>query len=217
MDRLLIFYYNPSELRKDVDLLFTFQPPTEETMTHEQSRVAWKVAHLSKGHNTTGTFEIRYSARLGFSVAQHPGEITILTDDPSYGWSEPSENGGNLLQAVNQTHSVQDIAFGTVTNERHGFIHLKPTFLFKVHAGNTVKANFHPKLIMYANTGYQGELQSFHRMPGKIQILEIENALISADRKFPTIWEANLSELPKTSMWIFAEKSKGHYTVTRDE
>ncbi|KAF9256997.1 hypothetical protein L218DRAFT_1006665 [Marasmius fiardii PR-910] len=212
MDRTLKFKYNPGSLKKDVDLVMTFEPPTDETMTHEQSRVAWKVAHLYKGNGNTGTFDVNYSARLGFSVAevdsgniidpQLPvevklGEMTTLTDNPR-DWSKPSKISGTLIKATNKTEMFQDIVVGTVTSDRHGFIDVAPTFLFKVGAGNTVEANFHPKLMMYANAGYQ------------------ENALMEADETSPLLWEQNLAELPKTSTWIFTEEAQGKYKITRD-
>ncbi|KAF9256998.1 hypothetical protein L218DRAFT_1006666 [Marasmius fiardii PR-910] len=210
MDRTLKFYYNPSLLKKDVNLVFTFQPPTQEPLTDDQNCAAWKIAQLTKNPGTTASFDVHYSGRLGFSVAEieigniiqpeipvevKAGQITTFTDNPR-GWSSPTERGGPLLRATNNTDMYQDIAVGTVTEDKHGFIDLIPTFLFKAGAGRTVEADFRPKLMMYVNHGYR------------------ENALLRAEDAAPPIWDANLAELGKHSTWVFAEDDQGGYKVT---
>ncbi|KAF9255530.1 hypothetical protein L218DRAFT_1008484 [Marasmius fiardii PR-910] len=215
MERTLRFYFTPRDLKKDVDIVLTFQAPTKEVLSHKQNMAAWKVAKLEKGGTTTGSFEAYYSARLGFCVAEieegniisprlpiemKTGELTTLTDKPTRGWSfPPTKIQGNLMKAVNKTDMYQNISVGTVVDaDEHGHIDLKPTFNFNVGAGNTVEADFHPKLMMYANLGYQ------------------DNQLMSVDETTPIIWEAKLDELPKISKWNIVEKSQGGYEVTPD-
>ncbi|KAF9255020.1 hypothetical protein L218DRAFT_1009030 [Marasmius fiardii PR-910] len=211
--RALIFHYKPGDLSHDVQVVLTFRKPTDSEPGPSQSRVAWRVVKLKAipGSSSTAQFNIDFSGRLGFGIEQvtngnliipqlmiemKPGQSTILSLSGSNPvWSEPNGNNGSLIQAINDTGALQDIAFGIVNNKQT-FSTLSPTFLWKIGPDRTAEAKFSPELMMYANLDLQ------------------ESGVIPGDVEQHLLWEMNLAALESVTHWAFTETPKGHYEVT---
>ncbi|KAF9257654.1 hypothetical protein L218DRAFT_990948 [Marasmius fiardii PR-910] len=209
MSRTLVFYYKLGGLTKDVNIFFTFSPLTELALSDTQNRVAWKIYKLKAKPdcNTTGQFTVFYPATLGFNIAEEPETSSVnlpglavkmkpgqSTDLTVAGWSEPTDIGGAQMEATNQTDMFQNIYVSTVV-EKEGINIPSPTFMFKVGAGNSAHAEFHPQLMMYHDVDCQ------------------PNGLMT-DSKTKPIWQVNLAALPKYSSWKFSEGDQGAYKVT---
>ncbi|KAF9257541.1 hypothetical protein L218DRAFT_949112 [Marasmius fiardii PR-910] len=129
IQRTLHFFYHPYKIMKDVNVIFTFQPPTSRALTDVQNRVAWKVFRLKKGDRMGGKFSIDYKGDFGFSTAQLPGQSTTL--NPNGFWSPPTFFAGGDFQAINKTDTYQNIAVGPVIY-KGDYPDLLPTFVFRV-------------------------------------------------------------------------------------
>ncbi|KAF9255582.1 hypothetical protein L218DRAFT_950672 [Marasmius fiardii PR-910] len=102
---------------------------------------------------------------------------------------QPTAIDGQLFKVRNGTQMDQKIAFGTVTCDNNGCT-LTPTFLFKVGENSVATVNFHPKLLLYANSQYQRN---------------VETGLI---------WSVDLTDLEEVSDWIFTEGSYAYFQAT---
>ncbi|KAF9256820.1 hypothetical protein L218DRAFT_949685 [Marasmius fiardii PR-910] len=136
--RALTFYYEPHQLTKDTNLIFTFIPG--DSLSEEQNRAAWKVVPVIRGDPAGGTFTVDYQAEFGFSPTQFENGT----------WSIPTQIGGDNLQARDGTDTYKSKV--VCTNVKKGdYLDLDPAF--GSHA--TVTTNFHPKLLMYSTMDYQ--------------------------------------------------------------
>ncbi|KAG1780112.1 hypothetical protein EV702DRAFT_59908 [Suillus placidus] len=157
--------------------------------------VAWKVSKFGK----TGLCKahITYTSQLAFSKPQvvdgniigaescvkiDVSEKTTLTEaDHVYHFSPPQAGASGVLQAVNNTGDVQDIAVGFM-NE--GDCIPTPVLYFNdVKDGSHVTAQFAPVLRAYVTTACQ------------------ETEIIRSEIASPVMWSHDLATLAKDTTW----------------
>ncbi|KAF9257644.1 hypothetical protein L218DRAFT_949019 [Marasmius fiardii PR-910] len=200
MSRTLTFNYDAGQLTKDVKLILALAPTDAEI--RDGHLAAQHVVELKAGGNSRGRFMVKYSADLGITAAKvNAGQIvlpeistkikrgqstTLDLDGDVLFWSEPIEIGGHAIQAVNRTGRFQNIAIGTVDDQKDVFT-LSPTLLLG-NAGMIVETNFPPNLMMFVNLDCQ-----------LVQFLR---------------WEVNLNAQDPVTNWNFEETPYGAYQVT---
>ncbi|KAK1218737.1 hypothetical protein PQX77_018562 [Marasmius sp. AFHP31] len=208
----LTFKYKPGQLSKDVDMILTFGTPPKDT---SRSFAAWHIAKLKSIPDSVAVneFNVKYSGKLGFSVAQvdtrniitsgsmvevKPGQATDLTlsgSEPS--WSVPSGTSGELVRATNKTGLKQNIAFGIVEEGKGGYNTLSPTFVFQdVEDTKNIEVAFKPILKIYVS--YDFKENDF-----------FTGGLVSDE----PIWTGNLAALAPAAKLAFAEEAEGEYRV----
>ncbi|KAJ6474989.1 hypothetical protein C8R45DRAFT_1103109 [Mycena sanguinolenta] len=171
MECTLVFNYTPAKLTKDVNLMLTFNEPTDKALSNDQNLVAWKVLSLRQGTNpdVTSQVSVTYSPSLAFGLSrlQNGGNIVYGSEtvkvklgdtvklemrDKIAQWGNTTKDATTkLIQAMNDTGMRQNITVGTI--EENGAY--SPTFLWKVGSGQTAEAEFHPNLNAYMNLDYK--------------------------------------------------------------
>ncbi|KAF9257643.1 hypothetical protein L218DRAFT_1005942 [Marasmius fiardii PR-910] len=210
MSRTLTF--NVGQLTKDVQVVFVVQAPTNAKIGDDGYYIAWRIAELKAGGNSDDRFTVEYPASLGIATAgifDHtalpsevwtkikPGQSTTLAlDGEVCFWSEPTEIGGNTIQAINRTGGFQGIALGTVDAQIDSF--LRPTFLWNVGAEMTAETDFSPNLMMFVNLDCE--------MQGSVIFGNLPESMC--------IWKVNLNAQDPVTHWNFEETPKGTYRVT---
>ncbi|KAJ6474988.1 hypothetical protein C8R45DRAFT_1103108 [Mycena sanguinolenta] len=212
MDCTLVFHYTPAKLTKDVNLMLTFNEPTNRALTNKENLVAWKVLCLRRGSNpdVTAKATVTYSPGLAFGLSRmNPGNIvhgsktvevrrgdtvTLEMRDKVAQWGSTTTNDATtkLIHAINETGMRQNITVGTF--EKEGVY--SPAFLWKVGAGQTAEAEFHPNLNAYMNLPYQ------------------ESQFIPVDLKTTkALAHWDLTELPAMSEFDVTEDGQGGYSI----
>ncbi|KAF8187909.1 hypothetical protein K438DRAFT_1972602 [Mycena galopus ATCC 62051] len=211
MNRNIIFHYLPGELKKNVNLLLAFTPPTEIKLSDEQQVVAWKVIAMRSvpGSKAMNTAVVAYSGRLAFGVSQDENgnilygastlgsSVDLTWSDGTAVWGSSTKSGdrGTLIKAKNTTPYPQSISLGTL--QYWGGVDVySPTFVWKAGSKLTVEVDFRPMLKAYVNT------------------MSIQNEFITADITGDMITDWNLAELPTVSHWKFAQLPEGRYEIT---
>ncbi|KAG2339415.1 hypothetical protein BDR05DRAFT_891829, partial [Suillus weaverae] len=153
-----------------------------------------------------------YTSQLAFSIPQvengniidaetcvkiNDSEKTTLTEANNvYSFSAPQAGTAGVLQAVNSTGDVQDIAVGFMSK---GQLMPTPALYFNgVGDGSHVSAKFTPVLRAYITSDYQ------------------ETAIIRGAIDTPAIWTRNLAELAPSTTWnLTRDPATGRYTIAQ--
>ncbi|KAG1846404.1 hypothetical protein DFJ58DRAFT_799177 [Suillus subalutaceus] len=172
--------------------------------------VVWKVSKFGK----TGPYRAHatYTSQLAFSKPQvvdgniidaetcvkiNDSEKTTLTEaNDVYHFSPPHAGVSGVLQAVNSTGAIQDIAVGFMSP---GDLMPKPALYFNgVGDGSHVTARFTPVLRAYITSDYQ------------------ETAIIRGAIDTPAIWSQDLAGLADSTTWTLKrDAATGHYTMVQ--
>jgi hypothetical protein len=201
--------FQSNDLGKEVTLMLTFDADMEG-LYEDFFPVVWKATKFGK----SGPYrsEATYTSQLAFSKPQvvngniidastcvkiNVGEKTSLTEaNEVYHFSTPATGVHGVLQAVNNTEAVQDIAVGFMTK---GDLMPKPALYFnEVGDGSHVTAKFTPVLRAYITSDYQ------------------ETAIIRGAIDTPAIWSQDLAALSESTIWnLTRDPATGHYTIER--
>ncbi|KAJ7758706.1 hypothetical protein B0H16DRAFT_642773 [Mycena metata] len=215
MERTMIFHYAPGKLTQNVNLMLTFQPPTNKQLSTTQNLVAWKVIpmHAQPGSGAMNTASVTYTGRLAFGSSQDDVGNVILGastvemkvgdyielewDNGSAVWGIPSKDAslGKIIKAKNDTPYKQNISVGTL-QKTGGFDVYSPSFLWKVGSTLYAEGDFHPTLKSYVNLGY------------------VQNEFITADIASDLLQQWNLTELEPITNWTFTEAANGSFSIT---
>lgn len=199
--------FQSNNLGKEATLMLTFDGDMEG-LYEDFFPVVWKATKFGK----SGPYRAQatYTSQLAFSKPQvvdgniidastcvkiNVSEKTSLTEaNEVYHFSPPQAGVKGVLQAVNNTEAVQDIAIGFMTR---GDLMPKPALYFKdVGDGSHVTAKFTPVLRAYITSDYQ------------------ETAIIRGAIDTPAIWEQDLAALSDSTIWnLTRDPSTGHYTI----
>ncbi|KAG1812562.1 uncharacterized protein BJ212DRAFT_457403 [Suillus subaureus] len=131
------------------------------------------------------------------SVKINVSEKTTLTvANDVYHFSPPQAGVAGVLQAVNSTGDVQDIAVGFMSPKE---LMPKPALYFNgVGDGSHVTARFTPVLRVYVTSDYQ------------------QTAIIRGAIDTPAIWSQDLAELAESTTWTLnRDAATGHYTIVQ--
>ncbi|KAG1724090.1 uncharacterized protein EDB91DRAFT_1171505 [Suillus paluster] len=205
--RNLVFQCN--DLGKEVTLLLTFDGDMKG-LYQDFFPIVWKVSKFGKA----GPYRMRatYTSQLAFSIPQvvagnivdaetsvkiNVGEQTTLTDvNDVYHFSPPTAGTPDILQAVNKTGAVQDMAIGFMNP---GDLMPKPALFFhEVGDGSNVTAKFTPTLRLYITSDYQ------------------ETEILRGAIDTPAIWSRDLSALSESTIWnLSRDPATGRYSITK--
>ncbi|KAG1742123.1 hypothetical protein EDB19DRAFT_1702133 [Suillus lakei] len=201
--------FQSNDLGKEATIMLTFDADMEG-LYEDFFPVVWKVSKFGK----TGPYRAHatYTSQLAFSKPQvvdgniidaetcvkiNDSEKTSLTEaNDVYHFSPPQAGTSGVLQAVNNTGAIQDIAVGFMNA---GDLMPKPALYFKeVGDGSHVTAEFTPVLRAYITSDYQ------------------ETAIIRGAIDTPAIWSQNLAALPEHTTWTLKrDAASGHYSVVQ--
>ncbi|KAG1777508.1 hypothetical protein EV702DRAFT_1101677 [Suillus placidus] len=201
--------FQSNELGKDVSIMLTFNGAMEG-LYEDFFPVVWKVSKFGK----TGSYSAKatYTSQLAFSKPQvengniidaatcvkiNNSEKTTLTEaNEVYQFSAPKAGTTGVLQAVNSTGAVQDIAVGFMSK---GQLMPTPALYFNgVGDGSHVTAKFTPILCAYITSDYQ------------------ETAILRGAIDTPAIWSRNLAELSPSTTWsLTRDAASGKYMITQ--
>ncbi|KAG2153859.1 hypothetical protein DEU56DRAFT_771423 [Suillus clintonianus] len=199
--------FQSNDLGKEATLMLTFD--TMEGLYEDFFPVVWKVSTFGK----TGPYRAHatYTSQLAFSIPQvlagnivdaetsvkiNDSEKTVLTQANNvYHFSPPQAGTSGVLQAVNNTGALQNIAVGFVAP---GELMPKPALFFEgVGDESHVTAKFTPVLRAYITSDYQ------------------ETAIIRGAIDTPAVWTQNLAGLAASTTWeLKRDLASGHYTIT---
>lgn len=199
--------FQSNDLGKEVTIMLTFDADMEG-LYEDFFPVVWKVSKFGK----TGPYRahMTYTSQLAFSKPQvvdgniidaetavkiNVNEKTNLTEaNEVYHFSPPEAGPAGVLQAVNNTGAVQDMAVGFMSP---GDLMPKPALYFnEVGDGSHVTARFTPVLRAYITSDYQ------------------ETAIIRGAIDTPAIWSRDLSGLAESTTWtVKRDPATGHYTI----
>ncbi|KAG2037046.1 hypothetical protein BDR03DRAFT_1092153 [Suillus americanus] len=201
--------FESNDLGKEATIMLTFDADMEG-LYKDFFPVVWKVSTFGQ----TGSYRARatYTSQLAFSKPQvvdgniidaetsvkiNVSEKTTLTEaNDVYHFSPPQAGASGVLQAVNSTGDVQDIAVGFMSP---GDLMPKPALYFNgVGDGSHVTARFTPVLRAYITSDYQ------------------ETAIIRGAIDTPAIWSHDLAGLAQSTTWtIKLDAATGHYTIVQ--
>ncbi|KAG1864399.1 hypothetical protein F4604DRAFT_2028187 [Suillus subluteus] len=198
--------FQSNDLGKEATIMLTFDADMEG-LYEDFFPVVWKVSKFGKdGAHAT------YTSQLAFSKPQvvdgniidaetcvkiNDSEKTTLTEaNDIYHFSPPHAGVSGVLQAVNSTGSIQDIAVGFMSP---GDLMPKPALYFNgVGDGSHVTARFTPVLRAYITSDYQ------------------ETAIIRGAIDTPAIWSQDLAGLAESTTWTLKrDAATGHYTMVQ--
>ncbi|KAG2340262.1 hypothetical protein BDR05DRAFT_950540 [Suillus weaverae] len=131
------------------------------------------------------------------SVKINDSEKTTLTEvNDVYHFSVPQAGTAGVLQAVNSTGAVQDMAVGFINK---GDLMPTPALYFNdVGDGSHVTARFTPVLRAYITSDYQ------------------ETAILRGAIDTPAIWTHDLTALAESTTWnLERDAVTGHYTLVQ--
>lgn len=201
--------FQSNNLGKEATIMLTFDADMEG-LYEDFFPVVWKVSTFGK----TGPYEAHatYTSQLAFSKPQvvdgniidaetsvkiNVSEKTTLTvANDVYHFSPPQAGVAGVLQAVNSTGDVQDIAVGFMSPKE---LMPKPALYFNgVGDGSHVTARFTPVLRVYVTSDYQ------------------QTAIIRGAIDTPAIWSQDLAELAESTTWTLnRDAATGHYTIVQ--
>ncbi|KAG1813789.1 hypothetical protein EV424DRAFT_1541646 [Suillus variegatus] len=201
--------FQSNDLGKEATLMLAFDADIEG-LYEEFFPVVWKVSKFGE----TGPYRTRatYTSQLAFSKPQvvdgnivdaetavkiNVSERTTLTEaNDVYHFSPPQPGASGVLQAVNATGAIQDIAVGFVSP---GDLMPQPALYFNgVGDGSHVTARFTPILRAYITSDYQ------------------ETAIIRGAIDTPVVWSQDLAALAESTTWTLSrDPSNGHYTIVQ--
>ncbi|KAG2339417.1 hypothetical protein BDR05DRAFT_1003378 [Suillus weaverae] len=201
--------FQSNDLGKEATIMLTFDADMEG-LYEDFFPVVWKVSTFGK----TGAYaaSATYTSQLAFSRAQvvdenliraetsikiNNSEKTTLTEANNvYSFSAPQAGTTGVIEAMNSTGDVQDIAVGFV---KKGELMPTPALYFNgVGDGSHVSAKFTPVLRAYLTSDYQ------------------ETAILRGAIDTPAIWTRNLAELAPSTTWNLArDPASGRYTITQ--
>ncbi|KAG1770429.1 hypothetical protein EDD22DRAFT_948379 [Suillus occidentalis] len=200
--------FQSNDLGKEATLMLTFD--AMDGLYEEFFPVVWKVCKFGK----SGPYRAHatYTSQLAFSKPQvvdgniidaetcvkiNVGEKTFLTEaNEVYHFSPPLAGSSGVLQAVNNTGAIQDIAVGFMIK---GDLMPQPALYFnEVGDGSNVTAQFTPVLRAYITSDYQ------------------ETAIIRGAIDTPAIWSQNLAAISESTTWnLNRDAATGHYTIVQ--
>ncbi|KAG1777069.1 hypothetical protein EV702DRAFT_1105493 [Suillus placidus] len=189
--------FQSNELGKDVSIMLTFDGAMEG-LYEDFFPVVWKVSKFGK---TGGLAFSKPQVENGniidaaTCVKINNSEKTTLTEaNEVYQFSAPKAGTTGVLQAVNSTGAVQDIAVGFMSK---GQLMPTPALYFNgVGDGSHVTAKFTPVLRAYITSDYQ------------------ETAILRGAIDTPAIWSRNLAELAPSTTWTLTrDPASGKYTI----
>ncbi|KAG0695718.1 hypothetical protein DFH29DRAFT_1083255 [Suillus ampliporus] len=122
--------------------------------------------------------------------------IFLTEDNHVFHFSSPHVGTPGVVQVVNATGAIQDIAIGFISD---GYLMPQPALYFKeVGVSSTVTAAFNPIMRAYITSDYQ------------------ETAILQGAIDTPAIWEHNLASLSEsTTLNLHRDPATGHYTITQ--
>ncbi|KAG0708326.1 hypothetical protein DFH29DRAFT_477001 [Suillus ampliporus] len=205
--RHLIFQSN--DLGKEATLILTFDGDMKG-LYQDFFPVVWRVSTFGE----TGPYRMHatYTSQLAVSKLQvvdgnivdaetavkiNYGQKTILTEvNDVFHFSPPHAGTSGVLQAMNATGAIQDIAIGFMTP---GDLMPKPALCFKeVGDSSNVTAEFTPILRAYITSDYQ------------------ETEILRGAIDTPAIWEHDLASLSEsTTLNLHRDPATGQYTITQ--
>ncbi|KAG2140365.1 hypothetical protein BD769DRAFT_1773018 [Suillus cothurnatus] len=213
--------FQSNDLGKEVTIMLTFDADMEG-LYEDFFPVVWKVSKFGKTgdlHEPVRQemqmmlmYGAYYTYRLAFSKPQvvdgniidaetavkiNVNEKTNLTEaNEIYHFSPPEAGPAGVLQAVNNTGAVQDMAVGFMSP---GDLMPKPALYFnEVGDGSHVTARFTPVLRAYITSDYQ------------------ETAIIRGAIDTPAIWSRDLSGLAESTTWTLKrDPASGRYTIDK--
>lgn len=188
--------------------MLTFETNHIEGIYADVFPIVWKVSKFGK----TGSYSARvtYTSQLAFSKPQvvngniidaetcvkiNDGEKTNLTvANGVHHFSPPQPATPGVLQAVNNTGIIQDLAVGFMTP---GDLMPKPVLYFNgVGDGSHVTARFTPILHAYITSDYE------------------KTSIIRGAIDTPAIWTQDLSALPESTIWTLTRDTvTGRYSL----
>ncbi|KAG2151227.1 uncharacterized protein EDB93DRAFT_1249423 [Suillus bovinus] len=200
--------FQSNNLGKEVTIMLAWSPSVEG-LYEDVFPIVWKVTKFGKEgpYRATAT----YTSQLAFSRAQveggkvisaatsvniNNGEKTILTEaNDVYHFSPPQAGNPGILQALNHTGSIQEMAVGFVNR---GDIMPTPVLYFKdVGDSSRVTAKYTPVLRAYITSDYE------------------ETAILRGQVDTPAIWSQDLTALAQNTTWNLArDPNTGRYTIT---
>ncbi|KAG2072238.1 hypothetical protein BDR04DRAFT_415729 [Suillus decipiens] len=203
--------FQSNDLGKETTIMLTFDADMKG-LYEDFFPVVWMVSKFGK----TGTYDLQatYTSQLAFSRPQvddggykiteaavsvkiNVGEKTSLTESNDiYYFSTPQPGTPDVLQAVNNTGAIQDIALGFISQ---GDLVPQSVLCFSgVGDGRQATAQFTPVLRLYITSDYQ------------------ENAIIRSAITPPAIWSQDLTGLAKSTTWTLKyDAASGHYTLVQ--
>ncbi|KAG2072241.1 hypothetical protein BDR04DRAFT_1230596 [Suillus decipiens] len=201
--------FQSNDLGRETTLMFTFDADMQG-LYEDVFPVVWKVSRFGR----TGTYKAHatYTSQLAFSKPQvvdgniidaktsvkiNDSEKTSLTKaNDVYHFSSPQSGTPGVLQAVNNTGAVQDIAVGFMSP---GDSMPKPALYFHgVGNGSHATARFTPVLRAYIMSEYE------------------ETAIIRGAVETPAIWLQDLAGLAESTTWTLKrDAATGRYTLVQ--
>ncbi|KAG2153758.1 uncharacterized protein EDB93DRAFT_1102562 [Suillus bovinus] len=199
--------FQSNNLGKEVRIMLAWEPNLEG-LYDDVFPIVWKVSKFGK----TGPYraQLTYTNQLAFSRAQDENgkvisaetSVTINTDQKTtlteanevYQFSPPQAGTSGILQAVNNTGTVQDIALGFLNK---GELIPTPTLFFSdVGDSSRVTAKFTPVLHAYIASDYD------------------ENSILRGQIDTPAIWSQDLTALVQNTTWnLTRDPNSGRYTI----
>ncbi|KAG2339414.1 hypothetical protein BDR05DRAFT_967972 [Suillus weaverae] len=201
--------FQSNNLGKEATIMLAFDSDMEG-LYEDFFPVVWKVSKFGK----TGAYRAQatYTSQLAFSKAQvvdgnlisaqtcvkiNDSEKTTLTEvNDVYHFSAPQAGAAGVLQAVNSTGAIQDMAVGFMNKGD-----LMPTtalYFNGVGDGSHVTARFTPILRVYITSDYQ------------------ETAILRGAIDTPAIWTHDLTALAESTTWnLKRDAATGHYTLVQ--
>ncbi|KAG1846388.1 hypothetical protein DFJ58DRAFT_730516 [Suillus subalutaceus] len=174
--------------------------------------IVWKVSTFGKTGGCAYRAQATYTNQLAFSKAQvvngnvisagtcvkiNDSEKTTLTQaNDVYHFSPPQAETSGVLQALNKTGAVQDLAIGFLNK---GDLMPMPALYFnEVGDESSVKAQFTPILCVYITLDYR------------------ETAILQGAINTPAIWTQDLAVLSENMTWnLKRDTATGRYTVVQ--
>ncbi|KAG2748127.1 hypothetical protein P692DRAFT_20834281 [Suillus brevipes Sb2] len=201
--------FQSNNLEKEATLVLTFDVDTNG-LYDEFYPVVWRVFSFRK--NGSYRNQATYTNQLAFFKPQvveaniidalacvelNVGEKTSLTEaNDVYSFSSPVAGINDVLQAVNNTDDVQDIAVGFMTR---GDLMPKPVLYYnEVGDGSHVMAQLNTVLRAYITSDYE------------------ENTILRESIDTPELWSHDVAALPESTTWnLKYDSSSGRYTIVQ--
>ncbi|KAG0708325.1 hypothetical protein DFH29DRAFT_476949 [Suillus ampliporus] len=196
-----------NDLGKEATIILTFDGDMKG-LYQDSFPVVWKVSTF--GETGPCRMHATYTSQLAVSKPQvvdgniigaetaigiNNGQRIFLTEDNHvFHFSPPHVGTPGVVQVVNATGAIQDIAIGFISD---GYLMPQPALYFK-EVGSTITAAFNPILRAYITSDYQ------------------ETAILQGAIDTPAIWEHNLASLSEsTTLNLHRDPATGHYTITQ--
>ncbi|KAG1812557.1 uncharacterized protein BJ212DRAFT_1301531 [Suillus subaureus] len=202
--------FQSNDLGKEATIMLALINGDLQGLYEDFFPIVWKVSTFGK----TGAYRAQatYTNQLAFSKAQvvngnvisagtcaklNDGEKTTLTrTNDVYHFSSAQAGTSGVLQAVNKTGAVQDLAIGFMNK---GDLMPTPALYFnEVGDESSVKAQFTPILRIYVTSDYQ------------------ETAILRGAIDTPAIWTQDIAALAENTIWnLKRDTATGRYTIVQ--